>query len=151
MTYGGVADSWCSFSMMVKWANDGLLQANDGKMSVWTYTHFTIIDEHFTIINKHFTIINLKYTIIRSFDHHWEAEPTAKVFLYGAFLSMSLTKTFEQICPLCPDKQTCIRWQTHIRVCTEISDGASLYEWIKQCLLFGAHKHHLTKCPNDAK
>ena len=51
--------SWCSFSMMVKWANDGLPQANDGKMlvndgemlvndgemSVW-YTHFTIIDEH---------------------------------------------------------------------------------------------------------
>ena len=44
--------------MMVKWANDGLLQANDGKilvndgemlvndgeMSVWSYTHFTIID-----------------------------------------------------------------------------------------------------------
>ena len=26
--------SWCSFSMMVKWANDGLLQANDGKMLV---------------------------------------------------------------------------------------------------------------------
>ena len=24
--------SWCSFSMMVKWANDGLLQANEGKM-----------------------------------------------------------------------------------------------------------------------
>ena len=55
--------SRCSFSMMVKWANDGLLQANDGKMlvndgemlvndgvmSVW-YTHYTIIDEHFTII-----------------------------------------------------------------------------------------------------
>ena len=49
--------------MMVKWANDGWLQANDGKMLVndgemlvndgemivW-YTHFTIIDEHFTII-----------------------------------------------------------------------------------------------------
>ena len=44
--------------MMVKWANDGLLQANDGKMlgndgeilvndgemSIWSYTHFTIID-----------------------------------------------------------------------------------------------------------
>ena len=26
--------SWCSFSMMVKWANDGLPQANDGKMLV---------------------------------------------------------------------------------------------------------------------
>ena len=26
--------SRCSFSMMVKWANDGLLQANDGKMLV---------------------------------------------------------------------------------------------------------------------
>ena len=56
--------SRCSFSMMVKWSNDGWLQANDGKMlvddgemlvndgemSVW-YTHFTIIDEHFTIIS----------------------------------------------------------------------------------------------------
>ena len=46
--------------MMVKWANDGLLYVNDGKMlvndgemlvndgemSVWSYTHFTIIDKH---------------------------------------------------------------------------------------------------------
>ena len=31
---------------------------NDGAMSVWSYTHFTIIDEHFTMINGHFTIIN---------------------------------------------------------------------------------------------
>ena len=59
--------SRCSFSMMVKWANDGLLQVNDGKnalngreMSVWSYTHFTIIDKHFTIINEHFTILSLK-------------------------------------------------------------------------------------------
>ena len=58
--------------MMVKWANYGLLQAydgkmldndgemlvndvdmlvNDGEMSIWWYTHFTIIDEHFTIIS----------------------------------------------------------------------------------------------------
>ena len=57
--------SRCSFSIMVKWANDGILQANDGKMlvndgemliddgkmlvndgemSVWSYSHFTIID-----------------------------------------------------------------------------------------------------------
>ena len=50
--------------MMVKWANAGLLQAhdgqmlvndgeviaNDGEMSVWSYAHFTIIDEHFTIL-----------------------------------------------------------------------------------------------------
>ena len=64
--------SLCSFSMMVKWANYGLLQAydgkmldndgemlikdgemlvNDGEMSIWWYTHFTIIDEHFTIIS----------------------------------------------------------------------------------------------------
>ena len=83
---------------MVKWANDGLLLANDGKMlvndgemlvkdgeklvndgemSTCSYTHFTIIDYHFTIINEHFTIISLKYTIICSFDHHWEAAPTA--------------------------------------------------------------------------
>ena len=26
--------SQCSFSMMVKWGNDGLLQANDGEMLV---------------------------------------------------------------------------------------------------------------------
>ena len=58
---------------MVKWAIDGLLQANDGKMlvngemfvnddkmSIWSYTHFTIIDEHVTNINEHFTIISLK-------------------------------------------------------------------------------------------
>ena len=69
--------------MMVKWANDGLHQANDGEMLVndgemsISYTHFTIIDEYFTIVNEHFTIISLKYTIIRSFDHHWEAAPTA--------------------------------------------------------------------------
>ena len=51
--------SRCSFSMMVKWSNDGLLQDNDGEilvndseMSVWSY--------HFTIINEHFTIISLK-------------------------------------------------------------------------------------------
>ena len=51
--------------MMVKWSNYGLLQANatkmlvnygemlvnDGEMSVWSYTHFTIIDEYLTIIN----------------------------------------------------------------------------------------------------
>ena len=44
--------------MMVKWANDGLLKANatkmlvndvemlinDGEMSIWAYTHYTIID-----------------------------------------------------------------------------------------------------------
>ena len=47
---------------MVEWANDGLLQANDGEMlvndgemldemSIWSYTHFTIINEHFTIIS----------------------------------------------------------------------------------------------------
>ena len=44
--------------MKVNWANDGLLQANDGEMlindgemlvidgemSIWTFTHFTIID-----------------------------------------------------------------------------------------------------------
>ena len=48
-----VSYSRCNFSMMVKWANDGILQANDGKMlindgemlvkdgemSVWSYTH----------------------------------------------------------------------------------------------------------------
>ena len=43
---------------MVEWSNDGLIQAydgkmlvndgemlvNDGEMSIWSYTHFTIID-----------------------------------------------------------------------------------------------------------
>ena len=77
--------------MMVRWANDGVLQANatqmlgndvemlhndgemlinDGEMSIWSYTHFTII-------NEHFSSISLKCTIIRSSDHHWEAAPTA--------------------------------------------------------------------------
>jgi len=58
--------------MMVKWANDGLPQANaskmlvndgemlvndgeilgiDNEMSIWSYTHFTIINKLFTIIN----------------------------------------------------------------------------------------------------
>ena len=56
--------SLCSLSMMVIWANDGLLQSNDikmlvndgemlvndgemlvkdGEMFIWSYTHFTII------------------------------------------------------------------------------------------------------------
>ena len=38
--------SRCSFSMMVKWANEGLLQANDCKMLVimvkWVYDHILI-------------------------------------------------------------------------------------------------------------
>ena len=54
---------------------------NDGEMSIWSYTHFTIIDYHFTIINEHITIISLKYTIIFSFDHYWEASPTELIFL----------------------------------------------------------------------
>ena len=58
-------DSRHSFSMMVNWANDGILQANDGEMlvndgemlvndgemlvndgemSIWSYTHLTFID-----------------------------------------------------------------------------------------------------------
>ena len=57
---------------MVKWANDGILQDNDGKMlvndgemlvnagemlvnddemSVWSYTHFIIINEPLAIIS----------------------------------------------------------------------------------------------------
>ena len=91
-----VCEGWCSFSMMVKWVNYGLLQSNDGKMhvnddqmlvngggiSIWSCTHFTIIDYHFAIIKEHFTIISLKYTIIRSFDHNWEAAPTARVIFW---------------------------------------------------------------------
>ena len=85
--------------MMVRWANDGVLQANatkmlvndcemlvhdgemlvndgeilvnDVEMSIWSYTHFTLINEHLSS-NK------LKNTIIRSSDHHWEAAPTGK-------------------------------------------------------------------------
>ena len=66
--------SLCRVSMMVKWANDGLLQTYDGKMLVndadmpvndgeinaWSCPHFTIINKYFTIINEHFTIISLK-------------------------------------------------------------------------------------------
>ena len=51
--------SRCSFSMMVKWANDCLLQAyasiihvydgkvliNDGEVNKWSYTHLTIIEK----------------------------------------------------------------------------------------------------------
>ena len=80
--------------MMVRWANDGVLQANatkmlvndcemlvndgeilvnDVEMSIWSYTHFTLINEHLSS-NK------LKYTIIRSSDHHWEAAPTGKKY-----------------------------------------------------------------------
>ena len=33
-------------------------------MSVWSYTHFSIIDEHFTIINEHFTNITENFTSI---------------------------------------------------------------------------------------
>ena len=57
--------------MVVKWVNDGVLQANasekliddgdmlvndcemlinDGQMSIWSYTHFNLIDKHFAII-----------------------------------------------------------------------------------------------------
>ena len=67
--------------MMVKWTNNGLLQANDGKILITLialmmvnarqngemsiYTHFTIIDEHFAITNKDFTLISLRWTIVR--------------------------------------------------------------------------------------
>ena len=58
--------------MMVKWADDGLLQANemlvnDGEMSAWSYIHFTIIDEQSTIINKQITIITEHFTIINEY------------------------------------------------------------------------------------
>ena len=42
--------------------------ANDGEMSVWSYTHFTLINKHFTPIHEHFNITSLKQTIIRSYD-----------------------------------------------------------------------------------
>ena len=58
-------------------ANDGEMLVNDDEMSIWSYTHFTIIDEHFITINEHFSSIDLKYTIIHSSDHHWEAAPNA--------------------------------------------------------------------------
>ena len=41
--------------------------------------HFTFIKKLVTIINEPFTINSLKKTIIRSFDHYWEAEPTALI------------------------------------------------------------------------
>ena len=40
--------------------NDAEMLVNDGEMSLWPYTHFTIIEERFTIINEHFTIFSLK-------------------------------------------------------------------------------------------
>ena len=38
--------------------NDGQMLVNDGEMSEWSYTQFTIIDEHFTIINDHWLEVN---------------------------------------------------------------------------------------------
>ena len=69
-------NSWICIT--VKYANDGLLQANankmlgndgkilanDGEMSVWSYSHFTIIAEDFTTINEYFTSITLKVIIM---------------------------------------------------------------------------------------
>ena len=86
--------SRCSFSMMVKWRNDGLLQANDGKMLVndgkcssmmvkWVYDHILIspsLTSILTSLTSISQIINEHLTIIRSFDHHWEAAPTALWF-----------------------------------------------------------------------
>ena len=40
--------------------NEAEMRDIDGEISVWTYTHFTIIDEHFSIINEQLTIISLK-------------------------------------------------------------------------------------------
>ena len=71
--------SRCSFSMMAKWANDGKMLVNDCEMLVNDGEMSVISYNHFTVINEHFTIISLKYTIIRSFDHHGEAAPTAKL------------------------------------------------------------------------
>ena len=31
--------------------NDGEMLVNDGEMSIWSYTHFTIINEPFTTIS----------------------------------------------------------------------------------------------------
>ena len=69
--------------------NDGEMLVNDGDMSIWSCTHFAIIDWHFTIINEHFTIISLKKAIICSFDHHGEAAPTV----------MEKGKIFDILCP----------------------------------------------------
>ena len=107
-----------SFAMMVKWVNYGLLQSNDGKMhvndgqmlvndgqmlvndgeiSIWSCTHFSIIDYHFAIIKEHFTIISLKYTIIRSFYHNWEAAPTARVIFWRFFANFDLLLWFPDV------------------------------------------------------
>ena len=57
--------------------NDGEMLVNDGETSIWSYTHFTII-------NEHFSSTSLKYTIILSSEHHWEAALT----VYSILLSM---------------------------------------------------------------
>ena len=44
--------------MMVKWANDGSLQANDGKM---------LVNDGEMLVND---------GEMSTFDHHWEAAPT---------------------------------------------------------------------------
>ena len=89
--------------MVVKLANDGILQANDGEMlvndgemSVWSNTHFTIIDEHFTIIKEHFTIIHKHFTIIRSFGNQREAAPTVVYIVSPTALSSHILYNLEK-------------------------------------------------------
>ena len=52
--------------------DDGEMHVNNDEMNIWSYTHFTII-------NENFSSICLKYTIICSSNHHWEAAPTVTV------------------------------------------------------------------------
>ena len=54
--------------MMVKWANDGFLQANDGKMLVNDGKMFVYDYEMFGNDGE-----MSMYMIIHSFDHHWLA------------------------------------------------------------------------------
>ena len=55
--------------------NDGEMLVNDGKMSVWSYTHFTIINEHPTIISLNkplfalLTIIEKLHLLYSSFHN----------------------------------------------------------------------------------
>ena len=51
----GAASQWWSNGLLQAndgkmLVNDGEMLVNDGEMSVWTYTHFTIIDEHLITI-----------------------------------------------------------------------------------------------------
>ena len=68
-------------------ANDGEMLVNDGEMSIWSYTHFTII-------NKYFTIISLKCTIIRALTMKL---PDCNYNIYNNLLSLIARKFIQNL------------------------------------------------------